>query len=331
MDVVRLAVIGSGNMGRSLANGTKDLEIARIVCAADPDAARAQALADEHQARTATPDEAIASGEVDAVLIAAPNDLHCDLTLQAAQAGKHVFCEKPMALSRAECRRMIAACEQAGVKLMIGQVLRYLPVFETITELLAQEDFGRRIAMTTTRVAGGWAGGMWDVGWRGRADQSGGVLFEVSQHELDYMRCILGEADTVYSLQGHFVRPEVDYPDDLHVLIRFQSGATGYLHAGLAAILGAYDGKILCEQGTILYDNGRGEVTYKLEGHDVATINTRERHFEPGVRKEVRQFCEAILRDEAPPIPGSEGLRNVALAEAAVESARTGQPVAVQR
>ncbi len=329
MDAVRLAVIGAGNMGRSLAQAAEPLDIARVVCVADVDPSRAHVLADECSARAAAPQGALGSHDVDAVLVAAPNHLHCDLTIQAAQAGKHVFCEKPMALSVGDCRKMIAACEEAGVKLMIGQVLRYLPVFATIAEVLAAEDFGRRISMTTCRIAGGWAGGVWDVGWRGLQDQSGGVLFEVSQHELDFMRCVLGEAHSVFSLQDHFVRREVDYADDLHVLIRFESGAIGSLHAGLAAVLGAYDGKILCEKGAIFYDNTGGEVTVRLEEGDTTTINARERQFEPGTQRELREFCEAVLRDEEPAIPGIEGLRNVALAEAAVESARTGRPVRV--
>ncbi|MFQ6131643.1 MAG: Gfo/Idh/MocA family protein [Armatimonadota bacterium] len=332
MDAVRLAVLGCGGMGASLARGTSELDVAAVTRTYDPDTERAEALAKEFSAQASDDLEAVLAAEdVDGVLVAGPNDTHRELTVQAAQAGKHVFCEKPLALTVEDCRQMIRACEEAGVKLMVGQVLRYLPVFETMTELLATGDFGRPFSVATCRLGAGWSEAVERAPWRARQDLCGGVLFEVSQHELDYMRCVLGEVETVFCMADQYLERAADYPDLLYVLMRFEDEGLGLLQAGHAAVMGSYDGKILCEKGTIFFDNGRGLVTYQLAGQEPQTIETREREFEPGVRKEVREFCEAIVRDEEPTIPGLEGLRNVAIAEAAVQSAAERRPVEVVR
>jgi len=330
MDRVRLAVLGCGGMGASLARAASTLDLATVTHAYDPQADRARALAEELGAQASSElDTALAAEDVDAVFVAGPNYTHRDLTVRAAHAGKHVFCEKPMALSVQHCREMIAACEAAGVKLMVGQVLRYLPVFETVTGLLASRDFGRPFSVATCRLGSGWSGLAQQAPWRAKQELCGGVLFEVSQHELDYIRCVLGEAQTVFCMMDQFGTRECDYPDLLYVLLRFDQGGLGCLQAGHAAVLGSYDGKVLCEKGTIFFDNAHGLVTYKLEGEETATVDTRKRTFEPAVQKEVRQFCEAVLRDEEPAIPGLEGLRNVAIAEAALQSAAQGRPVEV--
>ncbi|MFQ6098027.1 MAG: Gfo/Idh/MocA family protein, partial [Armatimonadota bacterium] len=273
MDKVRLGLISCGNMGTSLARNASDLDVAQVVCCCDVDGDRAKGLAAELGAdHCLKHEDLLARDDVDAVIVASPNHLHHDHTVDAARAGKHVFCEKPMALNVADCRDMIHACAHNGVKLMIGQVLRYLPVFQTITQLLTQEDFGRPFAMSTTRISGGWTGGRHMAHWRLDARTCGGFLYEVSQHELDFMRCLMGRPKSVFARLGHFVREEFEYPDTGYVLIEFENEGTGCLLAGHSAVLGTYDGKILCPNGTIYYDNGRGEVRYMLVGGEPTTV-----------------------------------------------------------
>jgi UDP-N-acetylglucosamine 3-dehydrogenase len=328
MPTVRLGLLSCGNMGASLARSAQSLPDADVVAVCDIDGEKARALAEELEARSCTDySELIGADDVDAVIVASPNFLHCLMTIAAAEAKKHVFCEKPMALNVKDCRAMIDACERAGVKLMIGQVLRYLPVFETITELIETGDFGKPFSVTTCRIGGAWGAAAERAPWRNEAKLCGGVLFEVSQHELDYIRCLLGNAKSVYAAMGQFIRTGIDYADLNHVLIQFEDGGIGSLLSGQAAEMGSYDGKVLCEKGSIFFDNSRRLVKYRLADGEAVEIDAGEREFEPGVRKEVRQFCEAILQDEEPAIPGIEGLRNVEIAQAAVLSAEEGRVV----
>lgn len=328
MPNVRLGLISCGNMGASLARSAHGLPDAAVVAVCDIVEEKAGALAGELDARCFTDYmELLGCDDIDAVIVASPNFAHCEMTVAAADAKKHVFCEKPMALNVADCRAMIEACERSGVKLMVGQVLRYLPVFETITELVESGDFGRAFSVSTCRIGGAWGAAGVRAPWRYKAEQCGGVLFEVNQHEIDYMRRLLGDAKSVFAAMGQYVRQDIDFADLNYVLIHFERGGIGCLMTGQAAEIGSYDGKVLCHKGSIFFDNGRRRLTYRLAGKELVEIDVRKRKFEPGVRKELRQFCEAIVRDEEPAIPGAEGLRNVEIAEAAILSAREGRLV----
>ncbi len=333
MDDLLIGLIGAGNMGKSLARGVAACEDARIVAVADPAEGAAEAaaaeLADEGEIDAYTDVRAMLErDDIAAVLVAVPNFLHAEVTCQAAEAGKHVFCEKPMALNVADARAMIEACEAAGVKLMIGQVLRYIAPYVWILDLVRSGELGEPFGMQVTRIGGGW-GGQFGQSWRMRKETSGGPLFEISAHEIDFMRQILGEAQTVYASMDNYVNPELDYEDFVHMVINFQQGGRGALLAGHAAKLGSYDGKIFCTNGTVFFDNKTGQVTYKIGDGEAQTISYAEtgEGYERGVDREIREFIEAVLYDTEVTIPGIEGLRNIEIAQAAQISAASNRVV----
>ncbi len=317
---LRLGFIGAGGMGTTLATAAAELDNCQIVCIQDPVLSKAQTLADQTDAEPcAQPEELLGRSDIDAVVISAPNNLHKELTVAAASAGKHVFCEKPMALNVADAKQMIVAAQQAGVKLMIGQVLRYLSPWVWIKEFIDAGNLGDPFAMQTTRIGGHWSGWYTQSTWRMQRESCGGPLFEFSVHEIDFMRHILGEASGVYAHLGNFTYPEVDYEDLAYVMINFEDDKVGCLLAGHASFMDVYDGKIICTEGTLLY-SGSGEVSYQRAGDEHPTTLTAEEiaaGYEPGVKRELREFAEAVLTDTEPAIPGEEGLRNIEVAEAA--------------
>jgi predicted dehydrogenase len=319
-------------MGKSLAGGVAACEDGRIAAVADPGDGVAEAAAEE-----------IGDGDVDAyenvgemleredipaVIVAVPNFLHADVTRRAAEAGKHVFCEKPMALNVADARSMIDACESAGVKLMIGQVLRYLPPHVWVLDLIGSGNLGEPFGMQVSRIGGGW-GGTYRAPWRLEKETCGGPLFEVSAHEIDLMRQVLGEAKTVYASMDNYVTPDCDYEDFVHLVINFQEGGRGALLAGHAAKMSAYDGKIFLTGGTILFSHQQREIRWMAEGEEaqITTYEEAAEGYESGVNREVREFIEAVLDDTEIPIPGSEGLRNTEIAQAAGISAASNRVV----
>ena len=334
MEELRIGLIGAGNMGRSLANGVAACDSARIVAISDPVEGAAETAAQEIgdgdiDAYTEL-GEMLEREDIAATLVAAPNFLHPELTRRSAEAGKHVFCEKPMALNVADARSMIEACEAAGVKLMIGQVLRYNGPYVWMLDLIATGDLGEPFGMQVSRIGGGWTeGSKYHAEWRLKKETCGGPLFEISAHEIDFMRQVLGEAVTVYASMDNYVTPHVDYEDFVQMVINFEEGGRGALLAGHAARLGKSDGKIFLTGGTIYYDNSTSEVTWLAEGGDVQKISydeTRE-GYEPGVNREIREFVEAVLDDTEVPIPGTEGLRNTEIAQAAGISAASNRIV----
>ena len=332
MDQLQIGLIGGGNMGKSLARGVAACEDGRIAAIADEGDGVAEAAAEEvgdGDVDTYTNvSEMLERDDIRAVIVAVPNFLHADMTMRAAEAGKHVFCEKPMALKVADARSMIEACDSAGVKLMIGQVLRYLPPHVWVLDLIRSGDLGEPFGMQVSRIGGGW-GGTYRAPWRLEKETCGGPLFEVSAHEIDLMRQVLGEAQTVYASMDNYVTPECDYEDFVQMIINFQAGGRGALLAGHAAKMGAYDGKIFLTGGTILFSHQQREIRWVADGEEpqVTTYDEAAEGYEPGVHREIREFVEAVLDDTEVTIPGSEGLRNTEIAQAAGISAASNRVV----
>jgi len=313
-------------MGRALAQTLKEIEGARVVACADSDEGRARELAEEFGARAFSDyRDLLALDEVDAVVVATPGFLHEEMVVASARAGKHIFCEKPMAFSVASCDRMIAAAEKAGVKLMIGQVLRYIPRFAKIKEIVDSGVLGDPFGISIVRMGGGWGAG--NVHWRRRKDMVGGVLFEVSVHELDFMCYIMGDVERVAAFTGRYVLEGIDYEDTAQVLLRFRNGGIGSLVAGISSAIGVYEGKVLCRRGSLFW--GGDGIRYKtFEGEEVR-VGEEELPTEPGVHRELREFVEAVREDRPVTIPGEEGRRAVEVVEAAYRSAETGREVSL--
>lgn len=329
MAEVGLALIGCGRMGRSLISSVPELAEAELVVAMDAKPEAAEAVAREFGCDASDDlDATLGRDDVDAVIIATPNAQHAPNAIAAARAGKHVFTEKPMALTVRDAEAMIQAARQAGVKLMVGQVLRYLPPYVWILEQIRSGGWGEPFAGQVSRIAGSWTGRVHDVPWRHTMADSGGALFEIHIHEIDFMCQIFGEPTAVWAVTGRFMLDDVDYYDTAAVLTRFQGGKPVQFLTGNCAIEGRYDGKILCTEANIYY-TGFGDVHVRTADGEVIDLTRKDLadKYEPGVKREIREFVEAIAYDRPVTIPGEEGLRAVRVAEAAVKSGESGEVV----
>lgn len=323
---LQVGLLSCGGMARTLAAALNRLERAEIarVCDVVEDAARGfgEQLGVPW---TTDPGEVLADSAIRAVIIATPNYTHREMVERAAAAGKHIFCEKPLALHVADADAMLAATARAGVHLVVGQVLRYLPVFEHMKRLIDAGTIGRPFAARISRL-GGWGERQ---EWRQRRETSGGPLFEVNAHEIDYLRYILGEPETVYATGSQRVIPSVDFEDTAFVSIRFRGGAHGVLHSSIAAALGGYTGVIQGDQGTIAFTNWPSSIEWKrfdggsgrLAGDELAVPDAHER--------ELSHLVDAALDGTPPAISGADGRAVVAIAEAAAASIQSGAPVRV--
>ena len=142
-NVLSVGVIGAGGIARSHMKAIAENENIRMVAVMDIDEGRVAEAADEFRAKPYTDLDALLSDpEIDAVHVCTPHNQHGDQVVAAAEAGKHVLVEKPMALAVEDCDRMIAACEQADQILMVGQVMRYYPVSRKVKELIANGTIG---------------------------------------------------------------------------------------------------------------------------------------------------------------------------------------------
>jgi len=316
-------LVGCGGMGRSLGDSLRARTDSRIVAVADP-AEEARGKAAEAYGAEGYGDyrDLLARSDVDAVVIATPSYLHKEVAVRAAEAGTHVFCEKPMALNTGDCDAMIQAASGAGVKLMVGHVLRLIFPWWRIKELANEAELGAPFCVSIRRIMR-WSG----RGWRSQAGMSGGPLFEVNIHELDFMRHLCGEVSQVSAYGGRFISQEADYYDVYLINLRFRSGAVGQLHGGSTTGGNVYEGRVMCPAGLLSFGPEWGNGTVQRGSEDAQPLGPEGRTGPIGVDWELDSFVRWVVNDEPPVVTGQDGRAAVELAEAARRSIAEGRPI----
>lgn len=331
MNTLGLGVIGCGNMGASLAKGASVLDCAKVVCVSDVDEEKGRALSGDMSCDYESDYRAmLAREDVQAVLIATPPFLHEEPAIAAAEAGVHIFSEKPMAPTLAGCDAMIDAAQKHNVKLGIGLVCRFHPVHRKVRDLAHAGDLGSPTTMTVHRLGGGWSG-QWTAPWRQFRAQSGGTLMEINAHEIDFMRFVMGDAESVYAVGGSYLQRDSDFPDVALVSVRFKNGGTGVLHSSQASAIGGYGGRLDCSEGSVVFPTfwgKEGGLRFKrYDGEETAIAASDLAKDESPVSQELRAFSEAILKGEEPPVGPAEGRAATEIALAAYQSIETNSVV----
>ena len=270
-------------------------------------------------------DEIAHNPNIDAVYIGLPNAMHAEYTIRAARAGKHVLCEKPMAISSAECEQMIAACRQANVKLMIAYRVHYDPMWQHIRELARNGAIGE-----IQGFQGGFYGQKHD-GWRlDRKLAGAGSLFDLGIYPLNTIRWITGEEPASFSAQVSTKIPGPRFAsveESVEFTMKFPSGTLAssgcsYGESGASYLsIDGTKGKLWVEPA-FYYD--------ALRFHGVAVDGPIE-HASPGRQPyqftaEADHFADCIRNNTQPATPGEEGLKDLQAMEAIYRSA--GAPLA---
>jgi predicted dehydrogenase len=326
------ALIGPGNFGRSLARALQ--EDARVyftgVLGATPEETSAGAAVLGGRSYAGL-EELLGDEAVRAVLIATPSHSHADLAVAAAQAGKHIFCEKPMALTVAECDSMIAAARQAGVTLTIGQMQRLVPLLAEVRRLVHAGMIGRPVSLLIQRH---------DLlqrqpgSWLRRREQVGGLLHQSSVHELDWLRTLLGEVAEVFARAAPAtIQAGLDFPDAIEVSMRFQSGCIATLSACMTSYVWQHEGSIQGADGTLAFSLSEGTLRWRGSRHAGETMQRADFKLADGadlaIRAELGAFVDAALGLAAPLIPGEEGRANIEIIQAALISIAEHRPIAL--
>jgi predicted dehydrogenase len=318
-------------MGNSLARALVATGEAELAVVHDVAPEAAADFAQRYETQVAASAKALLEyPKLDGVIVALPPYLHAEAVCQAAEVGIGVFCEKPMAPQVAGCKEMLAAVERTGIKLMIGQVLRYYEPYRTIRRWTAQGRFGKPFSASIWRVVNGARWAAVPGYWRAKRAQSGGYLLEIGAHELDMLRCLMGQPATVFA-SGQKVLPYAhEMLDHILVQIRFFEGGSAVYEGGGGSSVGRYGFRLYFEGATLLSESAfDADVLriYDREGKELETLRDEFTSEHP-VQAELRDWMAALRDEAAVPIPGEEGLATVALAEAAYRSVETGQVVA---
>jgi scyllo-inositol 2-dehydrogenase (NAD+) len=336
MSELRVVSVGAGRAGSvhavNLAGRTPRARLAGLV---DADGESAAALA----ARTGAPatcrtlDEALERLQFDAVVVATPTFVHRELVVAAARAGKHVFCEKPMALTADECDEMIAACAEAGVLLQIGFMRRFQPEFAEARRRIEAGEIGEpMVVKSLTRGPG------LPPPWAWTLERSNGMLAEVNSHDFDAVRWLVG-ADIVRVYAETANRKgrargveEPDFYDNAVVTLRFADGAIGTIDGTCPADYG-YDARmeVLGTEGLLVIGEARGMPLLEVRDRDTGGVQPVHRswpeRFESGYRAEMRAWVDAVLDGAPPAVSGEDGRQAVLAVVAANRSWREGRPV----
>ena len=235
-DRMRFAVIGINGQGRAHLRGLKETPEAELVAVCDVNEAAARARGEEYGVPWVTRyEELLKREDVDAVTLALPHYLHCPVAVAALEAGKHVVTEKPMAISVAECDRMIAAAERAGRLLTVSHQGRATPASAYLRDLIQGDTLGRLVRVVW--LSGGTRTQYYfdTETWRGTwAEEGGGTLINQKVHDLDRFSYLVGQPREVAAFTTnlfHKVEPRIDTLAGATVL--WDGGAVGVFQASI--------------------------------------------------------------------------------------------------
>lgn len=331
--MIRIAVIGAGGIGSLHVRVCQSLPDVQVTWVTDQNEARAAEVAATVGAR-ATSDNAaaIAAADVDAVIVATPTPFHRAVVETAAAHGKHVFCEKPIARTVEDAEAMVAACAQAGVRLMVGHVVRFFPEYARAQEVLTAGTLGQIGVVRASRLGSSPQGAR---AWFNDLAQSGGMIVDLMIHELDTLRWWLGDVERLYA-KGLSYTPHQPTRDYALATLRFTSGViahveTSWAHAGFRTLF-----EIAGEYGILRHDsdataNMRQERPNWVAEWSVASpqppISVWGHWSDRPYRAELRHFVDRLEDGQPFLTRGEDGLRALELALSVLASVRTGKPI----
>jgi UDP-N-acetylglucosamine 3-dehydrogenase len=320
---LRVGVLGAGFAGAMHAHSAMRLGGVQVVAIAALPLDQGAALAKECGARLVSAEEICGAEDVDLVVIATPTHLHAQYAIAAAKSGKHVFCEKPLARTLADAEAMVQACDDAGVALAVGHVVRYFKEYQRAKQLLDDGTLGRPAIATLVR-------GNFAVGsareWYLDPAKSGGVVLDLMLHDLDTVRWWFGEPSRVYARRFtgtgglEYALATIRYDDRPIVQVE----ASWAEHAGFRT---GYE--LRGDRGMLVHDS-RAASPIALQSPagpgGPAMMATPTLHENPYL-VQLRDVIARIGRGDRPLVDGQEGLRTLALGLAVIRSADTGEVV----
>lgn len=330
---VKWGIIGCGDVVvRKSGLAFSEAKNSEIVAVMKRDPEKAKQFAQEHGVRKyySDVDALLQDEEIDAVYIATPPYVHAEHTIKAAKHGKHVLCEKPMAMSVKECQEMIKACEENEVQLMIAYYRRWYPVAQKMKELLREGKIGQPIFARATILS------MYEPqasNWRiDPRIAGGGFLTDVGSHFIDLLIYLIGEAKEVGAVVDT-IYLDIEADDSSSLIMRFVTGAQTTMH-----VVASFYWNISARTNEFEISGTEG----KIFATDVETGDLKL--FRDGENKEyqlppppltltrvslVEDFVRSIITGKKNSVPGEEGLKTAKIIEAAYQSSKRREIVKI--
>jgi predicted dehydrogenase len=329
---MKVGIVGVGFMGTTHAAGWAETP-AKIAGFTAETNEEASSMAQQYGAEVYPSLEAMLP-HVDVVDICSPTHLHCEMALEAAEAGKHIVCEKPLARTTQQALKIVNACRKAGVQLLVAHVVRFFPEYALAQAAVAEGQIGRpgvlrlhRGSYRPKKPAGTWF--LDEI-------KSGGILMDLMIHDYDYACWIAGEVETVFAQR--VTEPHIEAPVDYGlVILSHRSGALSHIAGAWAYPPPTFRTKleIAGDRGLIEFDSDATapieNLILKTGGTDSPDVGLPSSPVsESPYTTQLKEFYAAIAEGKLARVNAMDGLAAVQIAEAALESARTNQPVKLE-
>ena len=325
--MINVAMIGAGGVARRHRAGWIPQEGGKVVAVADLMADRAAEAAAEVGAEQSTTDmmEVFARGDVDAVDICTTERTHGDIAVAAAEHGKHILVEKPIATTMEDADRMIAAAEANGVSLMVGQTHRFYDYSVAAKGAIDSGEIGTPVYL---RYASG--GGFWNQDWTGNRispGDTGGNVVTNGVHAADLCNWWMGASPvSVYGQALNQTSRYLEMDDYFMITIKYENGAIAIAELSRANMPRSNQFKSIILLGTEgEMSTGTEDESSWVDGDD--GLNFSGPDFQHGFTRMIGEFVDSVAGGTPPPVTGAEGRTALAMCLAAEESIRTGEVV----
>jgi predicted dehydrogenase len=341
MKKVGIGLLGSQFVSSIHAESLKSIPQAEVLAVASPSEGHARDFAARHDIPHHFTDyrRLLEMDEIHLVVLGIPNDLHCQATVDAAAAGKHVVCEKPLCLNLKQADQMLKACAKAGVKLMYAEELCFTPKYVRLKRLLDEGALGKPVLLKQSEKHDGpHAPHFWDVDRAG-----GGVTMDMGCHAIEFFRWMLGKPKitSVYAQMSLTVHTDKTRGDDNGLLIlEFENGCTALAEESWTKLGGMDDRAEVHGSDGVAYANllqGNSILTYSTKGYGYAvekagstkgwSFTMYEEIWNYGFPQEFQHFVDCVLNEKQPLETGDDGKAVLEAIFAAYQSAGTGQKV----
>lgn len=341
MEKVGVGLIGSGFITSIHMESLRTVADAKVLAVMSPSKANAEEFAGKHHIPNyfTDLDAMLAMDDIDMVVVGVPNNLHCDIVVRAAKAGKHIVVEKPLCMNLAEADEMIDTCKKMNVKLMYAEELCFTPKYVRLKGLLDEGALGRPVLLKQSEKHDGpHADHFWDVERSG-----GGVTMDMGCHAIAFFRWLNGRnpIKSVYAQMTTSVHTDKTIGDDNAIIIlEFENGVLAVAEESWTKLGGMDDrAEIHGSEGVAYADvlQGNSIRTYSKKGVDYAvekagntvgwSFTIYEEIWNYGFPQEFAHFVDCVKNDKQPLVTGEDGKVVLEVIFAAYESAGTGKKV----
>jgi len=325
--MLNAAIYGLGRWGSRLVESVRESSKIRVVKGISRDPEKHKEFSQKTGIKVVSSyGRVLKDPEIGAVILATPHSLHLKQIQQAAKAGKHVFCEKPLTLTRKTAEKAVEACRAAGVTLSIGFNRRHAPSFVEMMNRIRAGSIGDVLHVEATH-SGPTGYSLDPTSWRStRAEAPAGGMTARGIHTLDGMIQIAGPVASVYAFSDkRKLAPEVDMDDTTSMLLKFAGGATGSLST-VFVTADLYRMHVFGSKGWIEMRGDTELIMRGLQGQpERITLQAADKE-----KAELEAFADAVAEKKNFVVPAEEAVNGVAVLEAVVASAKKGKPVKIQ-